>query len=40
MWWVDESDLRGSDQWDDVGERAQEDRETTTKFDVFDALVD
>ena len=39
MWRVDESDLGGTDQWDDVGQGTQKDREATTQFDMFDALV-
>lgn len=40
MWWVDESDLRGTYQWDNVGQRTQEDREATTEFDMFDTLIE
>ena len=40
MWWVDESDLRGADQWDNVGQRTQKDREATTEFDMFDTLIE
>jgi hypothetical protein len=39
VWWVDESNLSGADEWDNVGQGTQEDREATTEFDVFDALV-
>jgi hypothetical protein len=39
MWWVDESNLGGADQGNDVGQRSQKNREAATKFDVFDTLV-
>ena len=40
MWRVDESDLSGADQWDDVGQGTEKDREATTEFDMLDTLVD
>jgi len=40
VWWVDESDLRGTDQRDNVGQRTQKNGETTTELDMFDTLGD
>jgi hypothetical protein len=39
VWRVDESDLSGADQWNNVGQRTQKDREATTEFDMFDTLI-
>jgi len=40
VWWVDESNLSGADEWDDVGQGTQKDREATAEFDMFDTLVE
>jgi hypothetical protein len=39
VWWVDECDVSGADERDNVGQGTQKDREATTEFDMFDTLI-
>lgn len=39
-WWVDESDLSGANEWNDVGQGTQKDTEATAELDVFDTLLE